>query len=443
MNSAWSPARLIALVVVAAAAIAATVDRGGFFAPVSTACAAAALVAIVLVLVVDRGATVHHEDVALLALAGWWWVAAVVHHVAGSFVPLGASILLAAATAATVRAVDARWRRGVQVGAVALGAAVAAVGLVGCCVRWYPEAIRGQDLWRLAGSIGYSNATGLLLAMALLLAVAPDARCRATPLVVATLLAGLVATESKGALLALVVGAAWLSWRELRMVLPALISGAAGGLVVVATASGSAPRPIVLVPLAACLVLAQLAPAWTTTARTAAMHRSTRAICWVAIGVVAVALVALASHEVATRVDAGSASARLREWRAALDQFGSSPVDGVGPDRLLVGSTGAASYFAHNEYLQVLAGGGLVAFALLAAAFERTMRCLARRGGTEAGSRASLGALAAFATGGLVDYSWHVPAVACVAGVAVGLAHHAALRPNGDRRPWRALTERP
>ena len=69
--------------------------------------------------------------------------------------------------------------------------------------------------------------------------------------------------------------------------------------------------------------------------------------------------------------------------------------------------------FAHDEPLQVAAGGGLVALALLAGA-GRAIASRARR--ADPLQRAAMGALAAFAVGGLFDFAWHLPGIAMTAG---------------------------
>lgn len=412
----------------------AVVARGGFFSPDS----AIVLVWSLALLSVSYFFTSDHrsirsEDVLFLVLAAWWLVTARLHGVTGSFEPMGASVVSFVTAAVVVRQSSWRWRRSGSLFGIVLCATTALVGIVACNLRWYPLAMRGQDLWRLSGTVTYSNAAGLLLAMGLLLALDRTLQTRWSSFAVAACTAGLIASQSRSAVFAALVAFVWLARSEVRSALVPLLIGTLAGLITVANSSGPADRPLGL-----CMSLLALAlvPALTGRSWPSPRHWSARArrvATWTAgaIGVaVILGAVIAARTEAVKRVDAGSDLGRFREWRAALQQFHSSIWTGIGPDQQLAisRSQGTSTYFAHNEYLQILAGGGLIALGLLA-----TVVVLVVRGRHSAVShtRTAYGALVVFAVAGLFDYTWHVPAIALFAGMMLGLA-----QPNPETSAW-------
>ncbi len=419
-------ARTALCVVVLATGAYATIDKGAFFVPASSVVFVTALAALAIGYLLDGTASRPTlDEVALVALAAWWWVTALVHHDAAMFLPLGASMTAFLAAAVTIRRANPTVRTLAARAVPLLVGVLAVIGLAACDLRWYPMASRAQDLWRLSSTLTYSNAAGLLFAMSLVLAVGCcDARSDGA-VWSACLSAGLVATQSRGAVVALLVAALFVPWRRITSLAVSLLGGACAGLLTVTASSGDARRPWALAGTAVLLlaaVLCQLAVAGRAGA-SAPSPRAARARRWapLVLGAVALgALLALSAHEVATRVDVGSDLGRIREARLALDQFTSSPLIGVGPDQPLT-RNGYSTYFAHDEYLQVLAGGGLVGLGLLAGSIVLCARRLVRRSGALP-LRSARAAVVAFAVGGLVDYSWHLPAVAVVAGVAMGLA---------------------
>lgn len=336
---------------------------------------------------------------------------------------MGASIVSFVAAAAVVRQSPRRWRRGGALFCIAIAALTAVVGLVACDVRWYPLSMRGQDLWRLSGTITYSNAAGLLLGMALLLAMDRTLQTRWGSLAIAACASGLVATQSRSVVLATLVAGLWLARRELRNALVPLSLGAFAGIVTVANSNGLARRPLAL--CVSMLTLALVPIVSEGVQRSGRLSIRTRRAVTVAAGAIGLAVllgaVIGARSEVAKRIDLGSDVGRLHEWRSALQQFHTSIWTGVGPDQLLVisKSKGTTTYFAHNEYLQILAGGGLIALGLVAAAVVLIVR---RQRSSPAHVRTASGALVVFALGGMFDYSWHVPAIALLAGLILGLA---------------------
>ena len=115
---------------------------------------------------------------------------------------------------------------------------------------------------------------------------------------------------------------------------------------------------------------------------------------------------------------------RVAIWRSAFVQWRSSPLFGVGPDRVIhlrssIWPAGTTATFAHNEYLQLLADGGLIAVALLAAAGTAVVRGLRRNNVL---SSCAIAALVAFAVAGATDFDWHIPALALMGGWVAGIA---------------------
>lgn len=91
----------------------------------------------------------------------------------------------------------------------------------------------------------------------------------------------------------------------------------------------------------------------------------------------------------------------------------------MGPDRTLSASdTHFSTYFAHNEYLQLLAGGGLISATLLLLWLVLLARRLTR---ASVVNRYAEGALLAAGVGGLFDYTWHLPAIGLCAGLVFAL----------------------
>ena len=116
---------------------------------------------------------------------------------------------------------------------------MAAIGLFGVLFRSYPLAMRHQELWRLAATLTYANAAGLLLAMcAPVVATAPlsPASRRVALFLVLT---AMVATLSRGPMVALAVALPFIPRPALRAAAwPALLAAGAGALLL-STASGA------------------------------------------------------------------------------------------------------------------------------------------------------------------------------------------------------------
>ena len=197
-----------------------------------------------------------------------------------------------------------------------------------------------------------------------------------------------------------------------------MVAGIAGGLIVVGTSSGPARQPLAGIALGVVIVVAGVI------GPPLRFRRLTRRqIFMAAVGTVLIAgFAAAAVHTpIERRVQLGSTSDRITIWHAAFDQWRSSPWIGVGPDVVLTfhAKDGNYDYFAHNEYLQVLADAGVVGDLLLLAAVG-TVAVAIRREDTLSSCAAA--ALMAFAVAGAFDFDWHLSALGLVGGWVAGLA---------------------
>jgi hypothetical protein len=357
----------------------------------------------------------------LLTLAAWWLARAGLAGHVKTFLPLGASLLGFAAALVVVQPLPAAGRRYAAMAVGLLGGAAATIGLAGVTFRWRPMAIPAQGLWRLSTVLTYADAAGLLLVLALLLVLGLDESYWLWRVVVFVCLAGAMATQSRGAALALVAGMFLVPWSRYRRMAVPLAAGLVAGVITVATSAHRTPKPAV----AGAIVLCGLVAVWWTSRLTRRRQsllrwRPTFTGALVLLVLVAGSALVLRS-DIGLRAFAPSDHDRAVEWSAAAHQFLSSPWTGVGPDRLLTFHTadGTYAHFAHNEYLQVLADGGLIGAGLLLAAALALASRVRRRDDL---SSAAVAALVAFAVGGLFDFDWHLPVLALLAGAMAGLA---------------------
>jgi hypothetical protein len=357
--------------------------------------------------------------VAAVLLAAWWLARALGTGRAESFLPLGAGIIAFAAAFAVVRGIPYPERRPAAVAFVAVGSLSGLGGLLAVIFQWYPVAISSQGLWRLATTLTYSNAAGALLAMSLLMALALDAEKVLVRVALTVCMAALLATQSRGAVLATAIAIFLVPWAQVRRGARPLGLGVLAGLATVAVSPGSSPNPLALVVLLACLAAAAaLKPG----SEVGGVPMGRKVL--IGVAVVAVALVAAATvlhAPIERRLQLGSTQDRGVEWSAAYAQFTSSPLIGTGPDQILhfVAPDGNVAHFAHNEYLQILAGGGLVGEVLLLGLVVAVIRAVTRHDVLAACATA---ALLSFALSGALDFDWHLPALCLWAGWAGGLA---------------------
>lgn len=367
-------------------------------------------------------APARRVTIALLACATWWFVAAALHGRTASFLPLGASFLGFAAAFVVIRSLTPTYQVVSARVVATAGACAAAVGLVACALRWYPLAISSQGLWRLATTLTYSDAAGLLLGIAALIGLALDDHAWWARLDVALCVAGLVATQSRGAVVAALIGVAFVPWRTIARCRWPLLAGVGAGVLVVATSPGPHARPWVVAGAAVVIAAGVLVQSPWRVGRLTRRRAVVLGAC--ALGVALVVAGSLHTP-VDRRVQLASTSARLSVWRAALDQWGSSPWTGVGPDATLHlgGAHDEFAHFAHDEFLQVGAGSGAVGELLLLASVA-TVAAAVRRVDTL--SSCAVGALVTFTAAATVDFDWHLAALGILGGWAAGLADGAA-----------------
>jgi hypothetical protein len=334
------------------------------------------------------------------------------------FLPLGASMLAFATAFATTRLLRAQTRQAAALGVACLGAAGAAVGFLGLTFRWFPMAMPAQGLWRLATTLTYSDAAGLVLAVCLLVALGADLQPRLVRIAVCLCAGGFLATQSRGAYVAFACGCVLVPWRRyVRFAVP-LVAGVGLGVAAVASSpdAGRVPWLAVLVVVAVSVSAA----AWKPVPRVLASH-GVRAVAVVVLLCVLTAAALLVHHEIGLRAFAPSDQDRSVEWTAALHQWASAPYFGVGPDRLLVfqSADGTYAHFAHNEYLQIGADAGAVGLALLLACGVAVSRVVRR---FDVLSSCACAALVCWAVAGVFDFDWHLSFVGALGGWCAGLA---------------------
>jgi hypothetical protein len=410
--------RVLPGLVLVLAAVAGLRD-GGFWHAEALAIALIAGLLLVTALVAappDRRTAFVIASLGLLAL--WWYVRSVTAGSGTDFLPLGASIIAFAAAFAAVRPLVGRAREEAALAMAVLGAVGALAGFAGLIWRWFPLAMPAQGLWRLSSSLTYADAAGLVFGVCLLLALG----CARAPTVVRVVVclnfASLLATQSRGAVLAVACGCLLVPARRYREFAVPLVAGLALGIAAIASSPGSDPAPWLALVLVLGVALAAASPPgnlprWPTT------HIRTF-VCVAGIGA-AFAGALLVHHEIGLRVLAPSDQDRSAEWWSGLHQWFSVPFIGVGSDRLLElhASDGSSAHFVHNEYLQVAADAGLVGIGLLGMVAASLARALRRTGPL---SSCAVAAVVCWAVGGAFDFSWHLPVVGLVGGWCAGLA---------------------
>jgi O-antigen ligase len=410
------------------------IREGGFWPSDSLFVAIVSIVVLVVGMVLvppDRRSMLLVGSVVLLAL--WWLVRALTAETIRSFLPLGASMLAFPAAFVAVRPLVGRARDVAALAVACLGATGALVGFAGLVWRWYPMAIPTQALWRISSTLTYSDAAGLVLGVCLLVALGVNLCPPLVRVTVCLCAGGLLATQSRGAYLAVVCACLLVPWRRyVRFAVP-LIAGIALGVAAIASSPDTSAVPWLAVVVVAAAAVS--ASPWRDDGRwwdwwDSRAFRATRdsrvVLAVIAVGLVvaavaAVAAVAVLHHEIGVRALAPSDQDRSSEWSAALHQWRSEPLWGVGPDRLLTfrAADGTYAHFAHNEYLQVAADAGAVGLALLVLTGFATTR-VARR--SDVLSSCATSALVCWAVAGAFDFDWHLPFVGLLGGVCVGLA---------------------
>ncbi|HJQ01004.1 MAG TPA: O-antigen ligase family protein [Jatrophihabitans sp.] len=373
---------------------------------------------------------------AAAALAGWALIDATARQRPGE--AIGYLVLLAGMAAVLIGCarLDAQARDLLLTGLLGCGVLVALLGWLGVAFHLARLSWQGQRLWRASSTLTYPNATAVILAMLVLVALALLA---VTPhslgllLASTVLLTGELATLSRAGYLGVAVGVLVLvAVRGPRAVVrvgaaPVLGAAVAAAGLLPATTSPSAHPAVAVAGLLAGLVVGAL-PALRP------IRGGSRLLTGLGLALLAGVSLAVGLTRLHTAIRAVSTarltvedSERAASYRAALRLFDQHPLWGVGPDlRTLTWTSnrGTSTYrYAHNEYLQVLAELGIVGGLLLAVLLVLTFRRLyqAQLSGT-AISAGALAAAAALTVHAGFDFVWHIPAIPLLAAALVGLA---------------------
>jgi len=384
--------------------------------------------------------------IALAAFVGWLGVQALRPGAATHALPeveraaLYLSVVLAALL--TIRASTAR----AAAAGVLMG--IVAVSCVGLVLLLLPERVEASTYEGrlLFQPLGYANASGILAAIGILLALglAAHVESRSSRALAATALVPLVAalalTESRGATAAMTVGLAAglvLDPQRRRLGLSAMLlfplpllavwlAGRSHVSDVRATTELVARDGKLVAGVVALLAAAQGACAWRFLHDRYLSLRTGRA-CALAGCVLAVVG--------AVHVDAGALGDRPAYWRAAAADYRAHPLLGSGPGafsgawlqhrKVLVDTQNA-----HSLYLETLAEVGPVGLALLIAALTVPLVVGARRRSALAATACS--AYVAFLAHAALDWDWQLPAVTVAAFICAAVVL-AASRPLATR----------
>jgi hypothetical protein len=292
------------------------------------------------------------------------------------------------------------------------------VGFAGLVWRWYPMAMPAQGLWRLSTTLTYSDAAGLVLGVCLLIALGTDLYPVLVRMVVCLCAGGLLATQSRGAYVAVAVACVLVPWQRYVRYLVPLIAGAGLGMAAIA----SSPDPGHVPWLGAILILAVgVAAAAHWDVRPGGLGTLGRGVIVLALLGAVVGMLLLLHHEISLRVFAPSDQDRSVEWATALHQWGTAPIVGVGPDRALEfqAPDGTYAHFVHNEFLQIAADAGVIGVAILGLAATSVVR-VARRSDVLASCATS--ALVCWAVAAAFDFDWHLTFIGFLGGWSLGLA---------------------
>ncbi len=423
----------------------------------------ALLVALVSLVVLGVGMVLVPPDrrsallvASIMVLALWWLARAISAETVRNFLPLGAGMLGFAAAFVAVRPLVGRTRDVAALSLACLGGAAALVGFAGLVWRWYPMAIPAQGLWRSSTTLTYSDAAGLVLAVCLLVALGLDLCPPLARITVCLCAGGLLATQSRGAYVAFACACLLVPWRRyVRFALP-LVAGAALGVAAIASSPDTGPVPWLAAAVVAATVVAGVASRDLGSSVRSSI-RSTRVptrspavviVLVVAAAAVVVAVVVAAvvgvHHEIGLRALSPSDQDRAHEWSAALRQWRSAPLVGVGPDRPVTfhAADGTFAHFVHNEYLQIAADAGIVGLALLTFSSVAIVRVVRR---VDVLSSCAVAALVCWAVAGGFDFDWHLSVVGLLGGCCVGLARGGTVhrRPNRARAQAQAQAQAP
>jgi O-antigen ligase len=361
-----------------------------------------------------------------VATAGWILDSTVSHHGVDSW-RLPATWICATAGYGCARGLPHRARGALLVTVSVAGGALAAAGLTLVGVRSTFWTLVDERSLRYAGPLTYPSAVGLFLVISLVAtAEAWPSRRRPdliwTTIVRAVIVLGVIATDSRGAVLGLVVA---LCFRRLRQPLgPAAIAAVVAGPLLLLGQRTDGER--LLATATAAAVAVAIAVSIVLVVATGVARRVVTVAA--APAIVVIGWLLLTQHHVVSGLDA-SWTERGNILRGAASLFARHPWFGAGPDpripaHTLAGQPGVA-FFAHNEPVEILVSIGVIGTLLLAGCVTVVVRALYDHRSVLATPLAISAASA-----GLVDFVWHFPAL----GLAIGIVAGASMRRNSQVR---------
>jgi hypothetical protein len=386
--------------------IVAILRKGAFFRPDIVVSPALVLALAISTPQVRAWCRHHLAAVAAGVVATGWWIgdAFLSHHSVDSW-RLPSAWLCMVAGYGCARSLPHAARRVAQGGVAVTGVALAVAGLVLVGVRSTLWTLPDERSLRFSGPFTYPSAVGLFLVIALIAGTEFSATRPVTCARAVTVL-GIVATDSRGAVVGLAVA---LCFRDVRREL---------GTAVVAAIIGA---PLLLLGQRAhdshVLVLAAVIVALALSFMPDAVVRGVVRFAAVpAAGVVGWLL--LTQHHAVSGFDA-SWTERGDILRGAARVFRAHPLLGVGPDpafaaHTLTGQAGIA-YFTHNEPVEIAISVGIVGTLVLTLCAVIVARTLIKGRGDLA-----VPVLASAAAAGLVDFVWHFPALGLAVGIVAG-----------------------
>jgi O-Antigen ligase len=349
----------------------------------------------------------HVAAVAAGVVATGWWIgdALLSHHSVDSW-RLPSAWLCMVAGYGCARSLPPAGRRVAQAGVAVTGVALAVAGLVLVGVRATLWTLPDERSLRFSGPFTYPSAVGLFLVIALI-AGSEFPSTRPVAFARAVTVLGIVATDSRGAVVGLAVALCFRNVR--RAIVTAVVAALIGAPLLLLGQRAHSSHILVLAAVVVALVL--------TLIPDAVVRGVVRLVAIPAVGIVGWLLVT--QHHAVSGFDA-SWTERGDILRGAARVFRAHPLLGAGPDpafaaHTLTGQAGIA-YFTHNEPVEILISVGIVGALVLAVCGVIVARALVNGRGDLA-----VPVLASAAVAGLVDFVWHFPALGLAVGLVAGV----------------------
>ena len=413
----------------------ATVAQGAFYAHQFRVLMALVALALAVSLVESGGGRVTSKEPVSAMLVGLAVVAVVSGLVNDSLrraVPTIALLAVLWAAFVVARRAGRDGSEPLVTAVTVVGVLTAVVGLVGVVFRRHPLSLVDENLWRAASTLTYSNATAGFLLLPSLVALGRTARRvrggLVWPLASWVMVVGILATLSRGGVLAFAIGFLVLTalggFRDVfSRTWPVLVGAGIG----IAGVLPTMPDRLQARPVLAAGTLAAGAAVVVL-----ASHGRRLALMAALAGAGAAALLGAAQLDLQrdiTAVRGNAASpARLDGWGAAWDVYADNAVLGAGPGNATyayVNDQGEqlVTLFVHNEYLQLLAETGVAGILVLGLGLTYTARALLRQQPRlrDANWLGIAAGAAAVAVHSALDFLWHIPVVPLTAGILLGV----------------------